>query len=128
MNGLYSTYRFADGRLVKSSPPPWFAIATTNSENWEERFTAAGATKVDEFIGGSHAIETYQASDGSYFTLYWELQNCIADIFVDNIADYLLFRATYVAPLVSLIRASAPAQASSSGSTSGSLWSRMRGD
>jgi hypothetical protein len=115
MNGLHSTFRFADGRLVKTVPPQWFVNATANSENWEERFTAAGATKIAEF-GSADGLEIYQAPDGSYFILYWELQNCIAEIFVDNIADYVLFRATYVAPLASLIGASVPDQASSGSS------------
>ena len=90
MNGRHSTYRFADGRLVKTGPPAWLVNATAKSENWEESLTAAGATKIDQFVGGSDAIEIYQAPDGSYLVLYWELQNCIADILVDNIADYLL--------------------------------------
>jgi hypothetical protein len=105
MTSLHSAYRFVDGRLVKMQPPEWFTKATVGADDWPRALSKAGAIGVDDFGGdtGGDSIEVYRGPAGDYFIGFWDCSECIAEVFVDNIADYLLFRATYVAPLAKLI-------------------------
>jgi hypothetical protein len=107
---LHSTHRFVDGRLVKVDPPEWFARATAADDgDWNTLLTKAGATAIDDFggDGGADSIEIYEGPDGDYFIGFWDCNKCIAEVFIDNVADYLHFRATYIAPLANLIMESA---------------------
>lgn len=97
-----SNYRFRNSQLEKCSPPEWFTKLPENG-SWPEMLTHAGATALEKFGEGGDTIEIYEAPEGGYFIGYWDCNRCIANIFIDDVADYLLFRATYIAPLASLI-------------------------
>jgi len=86
---LHKTHRFFDGRLVKAEPPEWFkkAIATDDSSQ-SEQLRKAGATAVDEFGDGGDTLEIWEGPDGDYYIDYWDSNKCVAEIFIDNIADY----------------------------------------
>lgn len=101
MGGLHRTYHFTDGRLVKVKPPEWFAKATAVDGNWPSLLTAAGATFMEEFGDGD--LEIFEGPEGDYFVGIWDSNKCMAEVFIDNVADYLQFRVSYIAPLANLI-------------------------
>lgn len=105
MKGLKSDYRFSDGRWIEAPAPEWFAIATAIDDSWQSSLTKAGATHVDEFGAetGGDSIEIYEGPAGDYAILFRDSAKCIARVFIDNVADYLTFRASVVAPQASLI-------------------------
>jgi hypothetical protein len=101
---MTACYHFLDGHLVKSDAPEWFANATREKDgSWSRLLREAGAISVEDFDDGGNSIEIYEAPDGTYFIGFWDANKCFAEVFIDNIADYLLFRARYIAPLASLI-------------------------
>ena len=103
MSGKNRDFAFVEGRLVPTSPPAWFVKATSEESNWSTALTKAGARPLEDFGDGGDNIEIYQGPEGDYYVGYWDPGECIAHIFIDNVADYLSFRAQYVAPLASLI-------------------------
>ncbi|MBX9828751.1 MAG: hypothetical protein K2Y27_27665 [Xanthobacteraceae bacterium] len=102
MKALHRSFRFADGRLVKCEPPDWFARATAADVSWNVLLKQAGATAIEDFGEHGDTLDIHEGRDGDCFIGYWDSNKCIANIFIDNIADYLLFRATYIAPLARL--------------------------
>ncbi len=103
MGRLHSTHRFSDGQLMKAEAPEWFLMATANSDDWAKSLSQAGAIAVEEFENGGESLDIHEAPDGSYLIQYRDAHKTVAEIFIDNVADYLLFRATYIVPLATLI-------------------------
>ncbi len=103
--GMHSSHRFAGGCLVKADPPEWFAKATAKDGSWRTLLLRAGATAIEDFgyDSGADSLEIYEGPEGDYCILFRDSNKCAAEIFIDNMADYLLFRAKYVAPLATLI-------------------------
>ena len=99
-----STYRFADGRWAKSEPPKWYAAIEENGD-FRTLMRNAGAICVEDFGGGGegHLIEVYEGRDGDYAIFFHNSSQCIAEVFIDNVADYLTFKSTVIAPQAMLI-------------------------
>jgi hypothetical protein len=62
--------------------------------------TKAGATAVEDFGGdsGADSIEIYEGPAGDYAIVFRDCNKCIAKVFIDNIPNYLTFRASVIAP------------------------------
>jgi hypothetical protein len=103
MNKTDRSYGFVDGRLVPMKPPEWFAKAVLEEGSWNASLTKAGALALEDFGDGGDTLDIYQGPSGDYFIGYWDCNECVAQIFIDNVPDYLMFRAKYIAPLASLI-------------------------
>lgn len=103
MKSMHRTYQFTNGRMVKSEQPEWFSKAIKNTDDWHVSLTKSGAVGLEDIGDGAESIDIYEAPDGSYFIGYWDAAKCVAEIFIDNVPDYLVFRANYIAPLASLI-------------------------
>jgi hypothetical protein len=105
MTTTNDNYRFTDGHLVKADPPDWFARAISKDGGWDRLLSKAGATAVEDFgaDGGGDSIEIYEGPAGDYAIVFRDCNKCIAKVFIDDVADYLRFRATYIAPLATLI-------------------------
>lgn len=103
MADLHRTHRFIEGHMVKADPPEWFAKAVAGSGDWPRSLGEAGASMMEDFDGAGESLEIYEGPQGDYFIGYWDAAKCVAEIFIDNVADYMLFRATYIAPLAKLI-------------------------
>jgi hypothetical protein len=89
--------------MVKAEAPGWFASAVEDSDDWGKALRVAGAVGIDEFDNGGESVEIYEGPECDYFIAYRDAAKCAAKIFIDNVADYLLFRAVYIAPLATLI-------------------------
>src|SRR6266446_1882725 len=105
MSGLHSDYRFADGRWIKADPPEWFAKAIPQHDDWRSLLVRAGAIAVEDFgfDSGGDSIEIYEGPAGDYAVLFRDCNKCIARVFIDNIPDYLTFRASVIASQAVLI-------------------------
>src|SRR5687768_13314396 len=103
MNELHRTFRFANGHMLRAAPPGWFAGIAEGNEDWSKALRGAGATGIDEFSNRGESLEIYAGPEGDFFIAYRDAAKCVAKIFINNVADYLLFRANYVAPLANLI-------------------------
>lgn len=99
-----SRYRFAEGRWVKSEPPQWYARAEKNG-SWPSMITSVGAVFVADYSGDGEGdqIEIFQGPDGDYAIFFWDCNQCFAEVFIDNVADYLTFKSTVIAPQAVLI-------------------------
>ena len=89
MNGLLSSFRFADGRLVKFSPPQWYSMRPRIRRIGRKALRRQAQPSLHSWA--ADGLEIYQAADGSYFILYWELQKCIAEIFVEILPTICCF-------------------------------------
>ena len=103
MTALHRIYRFVDGRMVRAEPPAWFSSATAESDDWLGSLGRAGATAVEDFDNGGESLHIFEGPEGDYFIGYWDATKCVIEVFIDNIADYLQFRANYIAPLAQLV-------------------------
>ena len=97
------TYRFTNGTMLEVEPPSWFVKATAEDSDWSAELQRAGVNEVDKFENGGEFILIFRAPNGEYFIGYWDAAECVAEIFISSAVDYLLFRATYIAPIASLI-------------------------
>ncbi len=90
-----STLRFSESRLIKADRPDWYiAIEEDGPDPSVENFGGDG---------DADSIEIYRGPDGDWFVQFFDRNGMgIAEVLVDN-ADYLQFRATYIAPLANLI-------------------------
>jgi hypothetical protein len=104
MKSSVPSYRFAGGKISRIDPPEWF-VKLPDTGDWLSMLSSAGATLLDDFGGddGADTMSIYEAPRGGYYVEYWNPSECIAQFFIDDAADYVLFRATVVAPLVRLI-------------------------
>jgi hypothetical protein len=50
-------------------------------------------------------MQIYKTPDNGYLVCFWDVHEALADVFIDDLADYLTFRAQYIAPLAQLIMA-----------------------
>lgn len=116
MSVLHRAYRFVDGRLVQAESPEWFARAIAGSTDWPKSLREAGATVVESIGDGGESLHIYEGPHGGYFVGYWGATKCFAEIFIDDIADYLQFRDDYIAPFAKLIM----------GSEQHSQWAKQR--
>jgi hypothetical protein len=104
MMALHTDYFFANGGWTKSEAPQWFSNAVTRDGDWGEELSRAGATLLEEFGGaGADTIAIYQGQAGDYAILFWDAAKCIARVFIDNVPDYMTFRASIIAPHAMLI-------------------------
>ncbi|CCD84566.1 hypothetical protein BRAO285_1220052 [Bradyrhizobium sp. ORS 285] len=95
---------FQDGRLTEGQPPEWFrrhVEGMTPEGDWRDSLSRAGASAMESF-GEVETITLHRCPTG-YFVDYWDSFEPIAWIFIDRPVDYLVFRATYLAPLVQLL-------------------------
>jgi hypothetical protein len=97
--------RFKDGKLVPGTAPEWFNKAKSFEGNWDNSLTKAGAILYDDYGEYGDTIQVYKTPDNGYFVSFWDVHKAMADVFVDDLADYLTFRAQYIAPLAQLIMA-----------------------
>jgi hypothetical protein len=97
--------RFESGRLFEAEPPAWWIwhLEEPDDRDWDASIRKLGAQKLEEFSG----IETFtiwKTKAGRYFIDYTDVAESAAWIFIDRPADYITFRAFYLAPLVQLVR------------------------
>ncbi len=96
--------RFADGALSQAEPPEWFQahLKSVDSDNdWQGSLLKVGLRSW-ETIGGSETFEIYKTEAGGFFIDYTDVFQSAAWIFIDKPVDYITFRATMLAPLVTL--------------------------
>lgn len=93
--------RFASGILAEAAPPEWFArLLETGDDDWEASLARLGTNHIDSF-GETERLDVYRSPNG-YFINYMDVSESAAWIFIDRPTDYVVFRATILAPLVTL--------------------------
>lgn len=95
---------FQDGRLTEGEPPGWFRQILEEMApdgDWQASLRRAGTSAIESF-GDVETITLHRCPTG-YFIDYWDSFEAIAWIFIDRPVDYLVFRATYLAPWVQLL-------------------------
>lgn len=107
--------KFSNGQLQQAPPPAWFEkhlLRTAEPDaDWERSLTDIGLIGYD-VIGRNETITIYKTPDGGHFIDYSDVSEGAAWIFIDRPVDYVVFRATILAPLVMLsVEADRQAQA-----------------
>jgi hypothetical protein len=102
--GLHSTYRFSNGRLEKIDTPEWMRLAT-EQEDVPRRtvLSKAGLVYEETFGEAGHTIDIYRTKDYQYYIEYWDCNQAIFEVHIDNMGDYMTFRSQYIFPLAMLI-------------------------
>jgi hypothetical protein len=97
--------RFENGKLFEAEPPAWWVrhMEDTDETEWEASIRKSGAQKIEE-IGQTESFTIWKTKEGGYFIDYMDAIESAAWIFIERPADYITFRATYLAPLVQLLR------------------------
>ena len=103
--------RFESGRLFEAEPPAWWIrhLEGPDECDWDASIRRLGAQKVEEF-GRIETFAIWKTKEGRYFIDYMDVTESAAWIFIDRPADYITFRAIYLAPLVQLDRINELAQ------------------
>jgi hypothetical protein len=98
-------YRFAKGEMEKCNPPEWFAKTAAKDNDWTDLLKQADAVLVDDFGGdsGGESLQVYRRGAEEYVVVFRDPNQVIMTAFIDDVADYVFCRATYIAPLASLI-------------------------
>jgi hypothetical protein len=105
MTEEHKVLRFRDGKLVKATAPEWFVKAKSVDGSWDRILSDAGAIGYDDFGDSGDTIQVYKTPDNGYLVSFWDVNETLADVFIDDLVDYLTFRAQYIAPLAKLIMA-----------------------
>ncbi|NOJ41377.1 hypothetical protein [Bradyrhizobium australiense] len=97
-------YRFQDGKLSKCDMPAWFLKATESDDaiGWAETLSRAGCRQVESF-GDIDNLNLYRTPDDGFLIEYVDVEELVVSVLIYDRADYLTFRAQYIAPLASLI-------------------------
>lgn len=104
MSNLDRLYKFEGGRLSKCDAPNWYRKAVDDDApvDWNENLSRAGARAVESF-GEVDALNVYRTPDDGFLVEYLDYEELVASVLINDRADYLTFRAIYLAPLASLI-------------------------
>lgn len=98
--------KFKNGKLVKGPIPAWYRKALAEDDDFKALLTKAGASSVDEYGDGADAIQMFRDPKNGYLIIFHDTFEMICLVFIDNVADFLTFKAQYIAPLAQLIMAS----------------------
>jgi hypothetical protein len=90
---------------VKATAPAWFVKAKSLDGSWDRILSDAGASGYDDFGEHGDTIQVYKTPDNEYLVSFWDVNEALADVFIDDLSDYLTFRVQYIAPLAQLIMA-----------------------
>lgn len=99
-------YRFEDGRLLKAEPPSWLKPATTADADEDALLQRAGAHGVETLGDGGDTISIFRTPDKGFLITFWDIGEAICYVIVASPADFLAFKAHYIAPLAHLAMAS----------------------
>jgi hypothetical protein len=98
--------KFKNGKLVKAPLPPWYRKALADDDDFAALLTRAGASNVDEYGEGGDSIQMFRGPNNGYLVIFHDSFEMISLVFIDNVADFMTFKARYIAPLAQLIMAS----------------------
>jgi hypothetical protein len=98
--------RFKNGKLTKARAPQWFVKATVEDDDFEKLLTAAGASTHDGYGDGGDSLQIFRTPNDGYLVMFHDVHELNSYVFIDDVPDYLLFKAQYIAPLAQLIMAS----------------------
>ncbi|MGJ5207743.1 hypothetical protein [Bradyrhizobium sp. HKCCYLR20261] len=106
MDDTQKSLRFADGKLLEVDLPQWFRKATEEDGEFDDLLSRAGASRLDDYGDKTDTIKIYRTpQDTGYLVIFWDTFEIISLVFIGNVADYMTFRAQYIAPLAQLIMA-----------------------
>jgi hypothetical protein len=97
---------FKGGKLTKTEPPQWYRDGVAKDDDFERMLSKVGATGLDEYGEHGDTIKIYRALKNSYLAIFWDVSEIISLVVIEDLADYMLFKAQYIAPLGQLIMAS----------------------
>lgn len=97
-------YEFKDGKLSKCSPPEWFrkALDCDDAVGWSELLSRAGCRATEGF-GEIDTLNVYRTPDEGFLVEYVDCEELVISVLIYDRAEYLTFRAQYIAPLASFI-------------------------
>jgi hypothetical protein len=106
MDERKKSLKFKNGKLAKTTAPQWYLNATKEDGSYDVLLSRAGATRSDEYGEHGDTMQIYRApNDAGYLVIFRDTFEIISVVFIDNVADYMLFKAQYIAPLAQLIMA-----------------------
>src|SRR5580698_1784005 len=91
--------KFTKGKLVKSPLPQWYRKALAEDDELAALLTRAGASNIDEYGDGGDSIQMFRGPYNSYLVIFHDSTEMISLVFIDNVADFMTFKAQYIAPL-----------------------------
>jgi hypothetical protein len=107
MDAVEKSLKFANGKLGKIIAPQWLKKATKEDGEFHSLLSGAGASGLDDYGENADTIQIYRTpKDAGYLVIFWDTNEIISLVFIDTAADYMLFKAQYIAPLAQLIMAS----------------------
>ena len=99
-------FRFESGKLLKAETPSWLKPALTADADEDALLQKAGAHGVETFGDGGDTISIFRTPDKGFLITFWDIGEAICYVLVASPADFLAFKAQYVAPLSQLAIAS----------------------
>lgn len=95
--------RFKDGQLSRAEAPKWLADILTSDGDYREALSKAGASTEDPYGEDGDTIHIFRMPDSGHLVIFWDTGEVICYVLIDSPADFLTFKAQYVAPLAQLI-------------------------
>jgi hypothetical protein len=105
MDDRKKSLKFKNGKLTKAALPQWYGKAMAVDGDFDKLLSQAGASGLDEYGGGGDTLQIYRTPNDGYLVIFRDTNEIISLVFIDNVADYLMFKAQYIAPLAQLIMA-----------------------
>ena len=107
MDAIEKSLKFENGKLTKVTAPRWYTEATKEDGVFDDLLSRAGVSALDSYGENADTITIYRTpKDAGYLVISWDTNEIISVVFIDTVADYMLFKAQYIAPLAQLIMAS----------------------
>jgi hypothetical protein len=100
MEIAYNLYQFKDGKLSKCATPDWFrkAVDADDAVDRGEMLSRVGCRALESF-GEIDTLVVYRTPDDGFLIEYIDVEELVASVLIYDRADYLTFRARFVAPL-----------------------------
>ncbi|WP_192359596.1 hypothetical protein [Mesorhizobium mediterraneum] len=86
--------------LQPCEPPEWYANiardADANGGDWMSKLASNGIHLEQKYGEDLGTIDVYKAGQNGYFVEYWDMNQCIANIFIEDVCSYLEFRSKHL--------------------------------
>lgn len=96
-------YSFDGQALVRCETPEWLQKANSSTGEYHADLYSVGMHIMDDFGGDGDKVTVY-IGNGCHYIEYWDVHERVAGFIIDDVANYLVFRARFMFPWVWLAR------------------------
>jgi hypothetical protein len=102
-------YEFAKGALSPMAVvPAWLSDAMTAEKASDDRQKAlsdAGADHVESYGYLNETLDVWKMEDQGWVVDYWDTTSQVFAVVIENLGDFMMFQATWIAPMALKIMA-----------------------